>query len=166
MDPLGATPQVGAALHTTLDFFIAFGQDLFVFLALAALVAVFAFYYGRDRLIPLVAGCYAALALYSYFPFEAMLGGNIFLEAGLYLVFMFVGLIAFSGLASWVPTSSVGFIKVLLFSGLVGLFMIAIAISVFPGLYPWSTPTLALFAGNNLFWWLLAPLIGVFLLGR
>lgn len=166
MDPLGATPQVGEALHLTTDFFVAFGSDVFIFLALAAAVAVFAFYFGRDRLVPLIAGCYAALALYSYFPFESILGGNIYLEAGLYLVFMFVGLIAFSGLASWVPSSGTGFVKVLLLSAVIALFMIALAVNIFPGLWPWSTPTLALFAHDRLFWWVLAPLIGVFLLGR
>ena len=76
MDPIGATPQVGEALHFTLDFFISFGSDVFIFGALVASIAVFAFYFGRDRLVPLVAGCYAALALYPYFPFESILGGN------------------------------------------------------------------------------------------
>jgi hypothetical protein len=166
MDPLSATPQVGEALTYTTDFFIAFGTDLFIFAALAALVAVFAFYYGRDRLTPLVAGCYAALALYEYFPFQALLGGNLYLEAGVYIVFMVIGLVAFSGLASWLPSSGVGFLSVLLLSAIIALFMMAIAVNVFPGLWAWSAPTLALFSADKLFWWILAPLIGVFILGR
>ena len=79
---------------------------------------------------------------------------------------MLAGLITFLGLANWVPSSGVGFIKVLLLSGLIALFMIAIAVNIFPGLYLWSAPTLALFASENLFWWILVPLVGIFLLGR
>lgn len=167
METVGA-PQVGEALRGTVDMVIAFGSDFFAFIVVAALVAAFAFYFGRDRLIPLVAGLLVAIPLYSYFPFAAQLGANPWLTAGLYLVLALAGLIAFSGLASWVPSSGVGFVKVLGLSAICAGVVLAVAINVLPigELYTFSEPTRALFASSYVFWWLLAGLGGVLVLGK
>jgi hypothetical protein len=162
-----AVPQVGVALKSTVDIVLSFGSDFFIYVAAVAAIAVFAFYFGRDRLVPLAAGCYAAVILYLHFPYMNLLGGNIYLEAGLYIAFAVAGLVAFSGLQSWIPSSGLGFVKVLLLSAILAAFMLAVAINLFPtDLYTWSGPTKALFAPNLFFWWLAAPLAGVLLLGR
>ena len=161
------TPQVGVALKSTVDLVLSFGSDFFIYIAAVAAISLFAFYFGRDRLVPLAAGCYAAVLLYLHFPYESILGGNFYLEVGLYIVFAAAGLVAFSGLQSWIPSSGLGFIKVILLSAIIAAFMLAVAINVFPtDLYTWSAPTKALFAPNLFFWWLAAPLAGVLLLGR
>lgn len=168
MDPIGATPQVGEALRSSVDLFIGFGTDFFAFIVVAALVAAFAFYFGRDRLVPLVAGLFAAIPLYSQFAFVGLLGSNPWLHIGLFIIFTILGLVAFLGLASWVPSTGVGFIKTLGLSAVIAGMILAIALNVLPlaEVYQVSEPTHALFVSQNFFWWLLAGVVGVFILGR
>lgn len=168
MDPIGATPQVGDALRTTVDLVIHFGTDFFAFIVLAGIVAAFAFYFGRDRLLPLIAGVYAAVPLYTYFPYMAQIGSNPWLHLGLFIFFVIVSMVAFLGLASWVPTSGVGFIKVLGLSALTAGLILGIAINMLPlhEVYTISEPTRALFSTSYLFYWLVAGVGGALLLGR
>lgn len=159
--------DVGGALQGAVNLFLGFGSDVFIFITLVALIAVFAFYFGRDRLMPLVAGIYAALVLYSYFPYTVYLTSP-YLSIGLFLGLSFVGMIAFSGLAGFFSSSGVGFIKVMGLSIITALFVMAIAIYVLPAseIHTFSAPTLALFAKEFFFWWLVVPLVGVFILGK
>ncbi len=168
MDPIAATPPVGDALRSSVDLFIGFGTDFFAFIFVAALVAAFAFYFGRDRLIPLIAGLLAAVPLYTHFAFIGMLGSNPWLHLGLFIILPVLGLVAFMGLSGWVPSSGVGFVKVLGLSALTAGLILAIALNVLPltEVYAVSEPTHALFASQNFFWWLLASVVGAFILGR
>jgi hypothetical protein len=167
MDP-NVTPQVGDALRTTVDLVIAFGTDFFAFIVVAALVAAFAFYFGRDRLIPLVAGVYAGIPLYLNFPYMGLIGSNPWLHIGLYVAFVVVGLVGFMGLSNWVPTSGVGLIKTLGLSALTAGLILGIAINILPlhEIYVVSGPTQALFASQYFFWWLVGGLAGVLVLGK
>lgn len=162
------TPAVGEALRSTTDLLIGFASDFLAFLVVAALVAAFAFYFGRDRLIPLVAGLLVAIPLFTYFPFKTWVGADPWLNTGLYLVLTAFGLLAFSGLQSWVPSSGVGFIKTLGLSALAAGVLLAVAINILPvgEIYTVSEPTRALFASQYFFYWLVAGVAGVFLLGK
>lgn len=163
------TPDLGGALHGTFDLFVGYGSDLFVFIGIAALVALFAFYFGRDRLVALIAGMYAAIPLYLNFPYMDILKGNAYLEIALFVGLAFVGLVAFASLASFLGIGTVGFFKVLALSAITAALVMAIAVNILPGksIHAFSAPTLALFANPYLFfWWLAAPLAGVFLFGK
>lgn len=162
------TPAVGDALRSSTDLLIGFASDFFAFIVVAALVAAFAFYFGRDRLIPLVTGVVVAVPLYTYFPFKDLTGADPFLNLGLYIVFAVVSMLALSGLQSWVPSSGVGFVKVLGLSAISAGVILAVAISLLPlgEVYSVSAPTQALFASHYFFYWLAAGVAGVFLLGR
>jgi hypothetical protein len=159
--------DVGDALQGAVNLFLGFGSDVFIFITLVALIAVFAFYFGRDRLMPLVAGIYAALVLYAHFPYTEYLTSP-YLSIGLFFGLSFVGMIAFSGLAGFFSSSGVGFIKVVGLSVITALFVMAVAVNILPAseIHTFSTPTLALFAKDFFFWWLVAPLVGVFILGK
>lgn len=162
-------PDVGGALQSTVGLFLGFGSDLFGFIVLAALVAAFAFYFGRDRVAPLIAGILAAVPLYTLFPYTSVLNGNPYLLTGLFVLLALLGLMAFSGLASFMTSGGFGFVKVLALSLVTAALLMAIAINVLPlkDIYAFSTPTLALFQSTNgLFWWLLAGVGAVFLFGK
>ncbi len=160
--------DIGGMLSGVLDFIISFGSDFFAFIVIAALVAAFAFYFGRDRLVPLIAGAYAALILYTAFPFS-YLGTDPYLHTTLYLLLTAVAMVAFSGLAGFMASGGVGLVKVGGLSLITAGLLMAIAINALPvkEVYAFSPPTLALFSGAQpYFWWLLAPIVGVFLLGK
>jgi hypothetical protein len=168
MDPIAASPQVGDALRSSVDLVISFGTDFFAFIVVAALVAAFAFYFGRDRLVPLMAGLYAGIPLYLNFPYMALLGSNAYLHIGLYAAFVLVGLVGFMGLSSWVPSSGVGYIKTLGLSALAAGLVLAVSINILPlhEIYMVSEPTRALFSSSYFFWWLIAGLGGVLFLSK
>jgi hypothetical protein len=167
MEP-NVTPPVGDALRSSVDLFIGFGTDFFAFIFVAALVAAFAFYFGRDRLIPLIAGLLAAIPLYTHFAFIGMLGTNPMFHIGLFIILTLLGLVAFMGLSNWVPSSGAGFVKVLALSAITAGLILSIALNILPltEVYTVSEPTHALFSSRNFFWWLLASVGGVFLLGK
>ena len=167
MDP-NVTPPVGEALRSSVDLFIGFGTDFFAFIVVAALVAAFAFYFGRDRLTPLVAGLFAAVPLYTHFAFVTVLGSNPWLHLGLFIALTVLGLVAFMGLSSWVPSTGAGFVKTLGLSAIIAGMILAIALNLLPlsEVYTVSEPTHALLVSQNFFWWLLAGVVGVFILGR
>ncbi len=161
-------PEVGVALKSTTDLVIGFASDFAAFIVLAALVAVFAFYFGRDRLVPLVAGLIVALPLYVYFPFKTAVGADPWLNIGLYLVLAAIGLLAFSGMQAWVPSNGVGFVKTLGLSAIAAGVLLAVLLNALPlgEIYAVSPATAALFSSQYFFWWLAAGIAGVFILGR
>lgn len=167
MDP-NVTPQVGDALRTTVDMVLHFGADFIAFIVLTGVVVAFAFYAGRDRLVPLIAGVYAAVPLYTYFPFMSSLGSSPYLHLGLFFLFTIVAMMAFFGLASWVSSTGIGFIKVVGLSALTAGLILGVTINLLPlhEVYTVSEPTRALFSTQYFFYWLLAGIAGAFLLSR
>lgn len=163
-----ATPLIGGALQSAVDFFIGFGSDAFVFVAIAAIIAAFSFYFGRDKLVPLIAGVYAAIPLYMHFPYTGLLGGDAYLSIGLFLGLAFLGSVAFSGLAMFMASTGIGFLKVAALCLLTAGLMMAILINLLPAsqIHTFSAPTLSLFSAQFFFWWLVAPVAGVFLFGK
>lgn len=150
------------------DLFLDFSTDFFAFIVIAALVAAFAFYFGRSRIVPLVASLYAAIPLYSAFPYTEYLTTPL-IHLALFSAFIVAGLVAFSGLAAFIAEGSLGFIRLGILSAFTAGVVIAAAIHVLPveELYTFSAPTKALFASAEAyFFWLLAPLVAVYVFGR
>jgi hypothetical protein len=156
-------------VRSFIDILLGFGTDFFAFIVLASVIAVFAFYFGGDRLMPLIASLYAAIPLYTNFPFLSSLPNTPYVLIGLYLTLAVIALIAFSGLSYFMASSTVGFLNIAVLSGLTAGLFLAIAIHILPieEVYTLSEPTKALFTSENaFFWWLAAPLAGLFFFGR
>ncbi len=152
-----------------LDSLFAFGSDFFAFIVVTVAVMLFALYFGRDRIAPLLAALYAALALYTAFPYALSFLASPYMKIGLYAVLALISFIAFSGLSYFMASHSGGFFAELILAILIAGFLLAIAIHVLPvqDVYTFTGATKALFASDQLFfWWLAAPLAGLFFLGR
>ena len=161
--------DIPGSVHSLVGLIGHFATDFFAFIVIAAVIAAFAFYLGRDRLVPLVAGLYAAIPLYQHFPWGASVIADPMVAVALFVGLTLIGLIAFSGLSAFVAGSSIGFIKLAILSALTAGLVIAVAIHILPvsSFYTFSAPTAALFASNQAFFlWLAAPLVGIFFLGR
>jgi len=166
---VATTSNIQSQLHNLSSLITGVGSDFFAFIILTAIFLGFSFYFGRDRFAPLIAALYAALALYVAFPFTfSFLNGpypHIALFAGLVLL----GFIAFSGLSYFMAQQSSGIIGSLMLSAIIAGFVLAISIHVLPvqDVYTFTDATKALFASNQAyFFWLLAPLAGLFFIGR
>ncbi|MBI3573457.1 hypothetical protein HY090_00210 [Candidatus Kaiserbacteria bacterium] len=152
-----------------LDLLLSFSADFIAFIVLTVAVMLFALYFGRDRLSPLIAGLYAALALYTAFPYTLSLLSGPYMKIGLYLVFAVLGFITFSGLSYFTAAHSGGFLTELIVAILIAGFLLAISTHVLPvqDIYTFTPATKALFASDQaFFWWLFAPLAGLFFIGR
>jgi len=161
--------DVGDTLETLTTVLVHFATDFFAFLVVAAVIAAFAFYFGRDRIVPLVAALYASIPLFMFFPYDTSAYGGIVVTLGLWVAFVLLGLVAFSGLGAFVASGSVGLIKMLVLSAATAGLVIAISIHILPvqDIYTFSAPTLGLFnTPESFFFWLVAPLAGIFLFGR
>lgn len=161
--------DIGARFHAALNFIIGFGQDFLPFIILAGLVAGFAFFLGRNRLMPLIAAMYTAIPLYLFFPFQTALLQDHYIAIALYLLFVFLSFVAFSGLSFFMASAPRSFLRVGAMSILVAGTLLAIGIHILPleQIYTFNSATKALFASNqSFFWWLLAPLVGLFFLER
>jgi len=160
---------IGALFHDVLDFIVGFATDFLAFIVVAAAIAAFAFYFGRNRLMPLIAAIYAAIPLYLFFPFQTPLLQDHYIAIGLYLLFVFLALVAFSGLSAFMASADRSLLRVVGMSVLVAGALLAIGIHILPleQIYTFNAATKALFASSqSFFWWLVAPLIGLFFLER
>lgn len=161
--------DIPGSLHSLVTFFTHIGTDFFAFIIVAAAVAAFAFYMGRDRLMPLIAGLYAAIPLWQHFPYGATILSDPLTSIGLYVGLTLAGTVAFAGLSAFVAGNSIGFIKLIILSALTAGMIIAVAIHILPvsHFYTFSAPIAALFASpQSFFLWLVAPLAGIFFFGR
>ncbi|MEK7613905.1 MAG: hypothetical protein AAB439_03485 [Patescibacteria group bacterium] len=161
--------DVGTTLETLTTLLVHFATDFFAFLVVAAVVAAFAFYVGRDRIVPLIASLYASIPLFVFFPYDTSAFGGVIVTLALWVIFVLLGLVAFSGLGAFIASGSVGLIKMIALSAVTAGLIIAISIHILPvqDVYTFSAPTLALFnSAETFFFWLVAPLAGIFLFGR
>ena len=169
MDPLGGQ-SILEPFRALTDFIIGFGIDFIAFIIIAGLIAAYAFYFGRDRLVALIGGLYAAVLLYQKFPYGSFLpADNPYIQIGLYVGFTLVAMIAFSGLSFFLARSTSSFLGTAILSIVTAGLILAIGIHILPvqQLYTFSAPTLALFSSDqSFFWWLVAPLAGLFFFGK
>jgi len=155
-------------LQFAVDFFLAFAADFLAFIVIAAAVAAFAFYFGRNRVVPLATSLYAAIPLYLVFPFTSYIT-TPFLHIALYLVLAFLAFVAFSGLSSFVASASFGLVQLVVLSAAIAGMLIAVSIHILPveDIYTFSIATKALFdSPEAFFFWLLAPLAAIYIFGR
>ncbi len=161
--------DVGTTLETLTQLLVHFATDFFAFLVVAAVVAAFAFYFGRDRIVPLIASLYASIPLFLFFPYDTSAFGGIIVTLALWVLFVLLGMVVFSGLGAFIASGSVGLIKMLALSAATAGLILAIGIHILPvqDVYTFSAPTLALFNSTEaFFFWLVAPLAGIFFFGR
>ena len=164
-------PSANDALHSLVGQLSSFSTDFFSFIVLTVIILLFALYFGRDRIAPLIAALYTALALYQAFetlPYASMVVGP-YMQIGLYLVFAGLLFIAFSGLSYFMAARSGGFFAEIIMAVLIAGFLLAIAIHILPvqQIYTFTDATKQLFASSqSFFWWLVGPLAGLFFLGR
>ncbi len=160
------------ASHTSFSL-SALGGDFLVVLILLAVFFLFARYTGRGQFVALLISLYTGYALYSIFPFMRFLPTAppvTALIADVALYSLFVG--ATYVILRRVVVSdflSVGTISLIILSFLAATFLIALAYHVFPtrAVYAFTPALNALFASPDLFfWWFMAPLLGLFFLGR
>jgi hypothetical protein len=155
--------------HKILDFIVGFGTDFLPFIVTFGLIMAFALYFGRNRLMPLIAAMYAAVVLYVFFPFQTSLLSDNYIAMTLYFLFVFLALTAFSGLSAFMASAERNLLKIGGMSALVAGMFLAIGIHVLPleQIYIFNAATKALFASDqSFFWWLIAPLAGLFFLER
>lgn len=169
VDLLGGSNLVHP-LQSAVDTVISFGTDFFAFIVIAAVIAAFSFYFGRDRLMALIAALYAAIPLYQKFPYASLLPpNNAYVQIGLYLAFVLLGTVAFSGLSAFLARSTSSFLGTAVLSITTAGLLLAVGIHILPlqQVYTISAPTIALFASDQMFfWWLAAPLAGLFFFGK
>ncbi len=161
--------MASSTVPDALDILLGFGSDFFAFIVVTVVILLFALYFGRDRLAPLIASLYAALALYTAFPYSPSFLSGPYLQIGLYLLFTLLAFVTFSGLSYFMAARSGGFLAELIIAALTAGFVLAISIHVLPvqDIYSFTDATKALFASDqSFFWWLAAPLVGLFFLGR
>jgi len=161
--------DVGNTLQIITDMLVNLSTDFFAFLVVAGVIAAFAFYFGRDRIVPLVAALYASIPLFMFFPYDTTPYGGVIVTLALWLGFVLLSMIAFSGLAAFIASGSIGLIKLVALSAATAGLVLAIAINILPveQVYTFSAPTKALFDTPEMFFlWLAAPLIGIFFFSR
>lgn len=159
----------GATFHHILSVVMSFGKDFFPFIVAVFAIMAFTLYFGRNRLMPLIAAIYAAVPLYLFFPFQVSFLSDPSISIGLYLLFVFLALTAFSGLSFFMASAERSLFKIGAMSILTAGILLAIGIHVLPleHIYTFTPATKALFTSNqSFFWWLVAPLAGLFFLER
>src|SRR4051812_29670627 len=90
--------------HKIINFIVGFGTDFLPFIVTVGVIMAFALYFGRNRLMPLIAAMYAAVVLYVFFPFQTGLLSDNYIAMGLYFLFVFLALTAFSGLSAFMAS--------------------------------------------------------------
>ncbi len=162
-------PDIGALLSNIFTTATDFAGDFFPFLVLTAVIAFLAFYLGRNRLMPFIAGLYAAIPLYQNFPYDLSEFGGAPVSLALYVVLALAAMLAFSGLMNFLADGTMGPLKLLVLSGLTAGMLLAVGIHVLPlkEVYVLGPAVQAWFQSDTaFFWWLVAPIAGLFFLGK
>ncbi len=160
------------ATHTALSAW-SFASAFLIVLVLTSAFFVFAWYVGRGPFVAVLLSFYAAYALYAMFPYMAYLPTAPALTALLAHVGVYLGLsFIFYMILRRVVVSDflyIGVFGLLVLSFLAAAFLIALAYHVFvvTDLYHFTPAIDALFVPKQyLFWWFIAPAIGLFFLAR
>lgn len=160
--------EIAVWLQQAFDFILDFASDFLAFIVIVAVIAAFASYFGRNRVVPLAAALYAAVPLYLVFPFTQYVTTPL-VHVVLYGALVFLAFVAFSGLASFVADGSLGFAQLTILSVAIAGMILAVAIHILPveELYTFNIATRALFdSPEAFFFWLLAPLAAIYVFGR
>lgn len=158
------------ATHVSINF-SSITSDFLSIIILAGALFIFARYIGRGPFVALIVSLYSGLALYTIFPFMHYLPSAPARTALISDVALFIGLsaIAYTILRRVVVSDfiSLGTISLVILSLLGAGFLFALAYQVFPvrAVHSFTPAINALFAPKTyFFWWISAPLIGLFAL--
>lgn len=159
-----------------IGFILDFMYETAYFLAVFMLFMLWATFKGRQAMINIIFGLYLALLIFIQFPYTTYLtenlGGSVLQSAGKLVLFT-----VFTFLATWLFAHVMpdefkekkfeSFFKKLLLAGAASILVMAFSFQVLPVtefLTP-GTPIQSLFAPEGLFfWWLMVPLVILFLL--
>jgi len=142
--------------------------NVFVFLIIVAALVVFSMRVGKAALLSLILSLYVGYAVYSVFPFAELAGGTPVGNVVVYLVMVALSYL----LVRRVGTSGAGGTRILpliVLCALTGGFVMALGYAAFDidTVYDFPKTLDLLFApAQYFFWWFIAPLVGVFALGR
>ena len=142
--------------------------NVFVFLLIAAALVVFAMRVGKAALFALILSLYAAYAIYSVFPFTDLAGGTPLGNVAVYGVLVVLSYL----LVRRIGSSGIGGLKIVplvILAALTAGFVMALGYTTFDidTVYSFPKTLDLLFAPSQyFFWWFVAPLVGVFALGR
>ena|SRR3989344_945550 len=149
-----------------------------VVIVTTAILFVFAIYYGKDRMIAFLISLYIGLLVFLNFPYtEKVLLirdseiGILFSNGLIYLVFVILSFLLLERLvwAEYPPSTSRRFIEAFVFSISGAAFLLSFAYHILPiaSAYTFVTPIELLFAPSQFFfWWLLLPLVSIFIFTR
>lgn len=165
--------QVNALATNTALTVWNFASDFLIIIILFGILFLFAWYIGRATLVSVLLAFYAGYAVYTAFPYTALLPTAPALTAlmshiGLYAALSFV----FYIILRRVVVSDflyVGIFGTIILAFLGSAFLIALAYHVFPvaDVYNFTPAIDALFAAKAyFFWWFAAPAVGLFFLAR
>ena len=142
--------------------------NVFVFLLIVAALVVFSMRVGKAALLALILSLYIGYAVYSVFPFTALAGGTPIANVVIFLTMTVVAYL----LVRRVGTSGAGgtrTVPLIILCALTGGFVMALGYTTFDidTVYSFPKTLDLLFAPKEyFFWWFVAPLVGVFALGR
>lgn len=159
-----------------IGFILDFMYETAYFLAVFMLFMLWATFKGRQAMINIIFGLYLALLIFIQFPYTTYLtenlGGSVLQSAGKLVLFTVFTLLATWLFAHVMPDEFKekkfeSFFKKLLLAGAASILVMAFSFQVLPVtefLTP-GTPIQSLFAPEGLFfWWLMVPLVILFLL--
>lgn len=174
MDALGSqlTDINTLATHSALSAW-AWGSDFLIVIIIFSALFLFAWYMGRGPFIALLVSLYAGYALYSTFPYAALLPAApplvaLGVDMAVYVVLSGIAyLILRRAIVSDFVTIGLFGLAILSIAG--AGFLLALAYNLFPvhDVYSFAPALDVLFAPKQyFFWWFAAPLIGLFILAR
>ena len=142
--------------------------NVFVFLLIAAALVVFALRVGKAALFSLILSLYVGYALYIVFPFTELAGGTPLGNVAVYGVLVVLSYL----LVRRIGSSGIGGLKIvrlIILAALTAGFVMALGYTTFDidTVYSFPKTLDLLFAPSQyFFWWFVAPLVGIFALGR
>ncbi len=148
--------------------FLSFSSDAIIILAIIAIGSAYAYFMGKGRGISLLLSFFPTALIFLYFPF--LKTSEVILQIVVFLVILFaINTVMNRFISSNFPYSKIRTIfEAIVIGILLGGFLLLTSYHLIniDSLYNFSSWTDALFAKNTLFYWLIAPFIGMFLLKK
>ncbi|HEY4502401.1 MAG TPA: hypothetical protein VJH21_01030 [Candidatus Paceibacterota bacterium] len=139
---------------------------------------IFAIQFGKDRIIAFILALYIGLLTFLNFPytekfllFKESESGTLISHGIIYLVFVLLSYVITERLvwAEYPPRSSGRFVEAFILAISGAVFLLSFAYNILPiaSSYSFVTPIELLFAPSQFFfWWLILPLVSIFILTR
>jgi len=142
--------------------------NVLVFVIIVAVLVVFAMRVGKAALLALILSLYIGYAVYSVFPFAELAGGTPVGNIVVYTVAVIVSYLLVRRIGSG-GLGGIKMVPLIALCVLTGGFLMALGYTAFDidTVYNFPKTLDLLFAPSQyFFWWFIAPLVGMFLIGR